>query len=50
MLYEVITRTNLPGVYALGDAAAFMNPVLGKALGVPLAGPANKQARRNNFV
>lgn len=38
-------RTSAPGVYALGDAAAFMHPVLGKPLGVPLAGPANKQAR-----
>lgn len=37
--------TNLPGVYALGDAVAFMHPVLKKPLGVPLAGPANKQAR-----
>ncbi|HPE88457.1 MAG TPA: FAD-dependent oxidoreductase [Spirochaetales bacterium] len=45
ILVDERMRTNLPGVYALGDAAAFMNPVLGKALGVPLAGPANKQAR-----
>jgi NADPH-dependent 2,4-dienoyl-CoA reductase/sulfur reductase-like enzyme/peroxiredoxin family protein/rhodanese-related sulfurtransferase/TusA-related sulfurtransferase len=38
-------RTSAPDVYALGDAAAFMHPVLGKVLGAPLAGPANKQAR-----
>jgi len=38
-------RTSAADVYALGDAAAFMHPVLGKPLGVPLAGPANKQAR-----
>lgn len=38
-------KTNVKDIYALGDAAAFMNPVLGKAMSVPLAGPANKQAR-----
>lgn len=37
--------TSAPDVYALGDAASFMHPVLKKAMGVPLAGPANKQAR-----
>lgn len=38
-------KTSVNGIYALGDAAAFMNPVLSKAMVVPLAGPANKQAR-----
>lgn len=38
-------ETSAKRVYALGDAAAVFNPVLGKAVTVPLAGPANKQAR-----
>ncbi len=38
-------QTSDPSIYALGDAIAFPHPVLGMAMPVPLAGPANKQAR-----
>lgn len=38
-------QTSDPAIYALGDAIAFPHPVLGMAMPVPLAGPANKQAR-----
>ncbi|MEW6549145.1 MAG: FAD-dependent oxidoreductase [Spirochaetota bacterium] len=38
-------RTKDERIYALGDAAAFPHPILGMAMPVPLAGPANKQAR-----
>lgn len=45
ILVDERMATNLHGVYALGDAVAFMHPVLKKPMGIPLAGPANKQAR-----
>lgn len=38
-------RTNVPDVYALGDAVSVKNIVTGKAAVVPLASPANRQAR-----
>lgn len=38
-------QTADPSIYALGDAVAFPHPILGMAMPVPLAGPANKQAR-----
>ncbi len=38
-------RTSAPDVYALGDAVEFPNPIIGKPLLIPLAGPANKQGR-----
>ena len=38
-------QTNDPSIYALGDAIAFPHPILGMAMPIPLAGPANKQAR-----
>jgi len=38
-------RTSDPNVYAVGDAVASRNPISGTAGSVPLAGPANKQAR-----
>jgi NADPH-dependent 2,4-dienoyl-CoA reductase/sulfur reductase-like enzyme/peroxiredoxin family protein/rhodanese-related sulfurtransferase/TusA-related sulfurtransferase len=38
-------QTSDPSIYALGDAIAFPHPILGMAMPVPLAGPANKQAR-----
>lgn len=38
-------RTSAPDVYALGDAAAAENLITGKQQRIPLAGPANKQAR-----
>ena len=38
-------QTSDPHIYALGDAVEVVNPVTGKAALIPLAGPANKQAR-----
>lgn len=37
--------TSDPSIRAVGDAIEFMSPLLGSAITVPLAGPANKQAR-----
>lgn len=37
--------TSDPSIRALGDAIEFASPILGDAITVPLAGPANKQAR-----
>jgi NADPH-dependent 2,4-dienoyl-CoA reductase/sulfur reductase-like enzyme/peroxiredoxin family protein/TusA-related sulfurtransferase/rhodanese-related sulfurtransferase len=34
-----------PDIYALGDAIEFINPILGKPMRIPMAGPANKQGR-----
>ena len=38
-------QTSEEDVYALGDAVEVFNPVIGKHALIPLAGPANKQAR-----
>ncbi|MFT4168789.1 MAG: FAD-dependent oxidoreductase [Dysgonomonas sp.] len=38
-------QTSAPDVYALGDAVEVYNPVIKKHALIPLAGPANKQAR-----
>ncbi len=38
-------QTSHPDIYALGDATEVFNPVIGKHALIPLAGPANKQAR-----
>ncbi|HIY09438.1 MAG TPA: FAD-dependent oxidoreductase [Firmicutes bacterium] len=38
-------RTNLPDVYAVGDAIQVKDFVTGTIVAVPLAGPANKQGR-----
>lgn len=38
-------QTSDPDVYALGDAIQVLNPVTGAPCAVPLAGPANRQAR-----
>jgi len=38
-------RTSDPWIYAVGDAVAVKNPITGTPSVVPLAGPANKQAR-----
>jgi peroxiredoxin family protein/rhodanese-related sulfurtransferase/TusA-related sulfurtransferase len=38
-------RTSDPSIYAVGDAVAAAGPLTGKPGAVPLAGPANKQAR-----
>lgn len=45
ILVDEQLRTNLPDVFAAGDAIAVVNPFTGKKGGVPLAGPANKQGR-----
>ncbi len=38
-------QTSDKDIYALGDAVEIFNPVIGKYSLIPLAGPANKQAR-----
>ena len=38
-------RTNDPHIYAVGDAVQVNDPVLGGPTMIPLAGPANRQAR-----
>ena len=38
-------RTSDPDIYAVGDAIQVTHPVLGTLTAVPLAGPANRQAR-----
>lgn len=38
-------QTSDPDIYAVGDAVEVINPVTGKPALIPLAGPANKQAR-----
>lgn len=52
IIVDEYLRTNVPNVYALGDAIVFPNPITGKPLPVYLAGPANKQGRivANNIV
>ncbi|MEL3911062.1 MAG: FAD-dependent oxidoreductase, partial [Treponema sp.] len=37
--------TSHKDIYAIGDAIAFKSPLLGTNITIPLAGPANKQAR-----
>lgn len=45
-------QTSDPDVYAIGDATEVYNPIIGKRMLIPLAGPANKQGRivANNIV
>jgi NADPH-dependent 2,4-dienoyl-CoA reductase/sulfur reductase-like enzyme/rhodanese-related sulfurtransferase len=38
-------QTSDSDIYAVGDAIEVLNPVLGKKMVIPLAGPANKQGR-----
>ncbi|MBN1411756.1 MAG: FAD-dependent oxidoreductase [Spirochaetales bacterium] len=38
-------QTSDPDIYALGDAIEYTNPLIGKSMIIPLAGPANKQGR-----
>lgn len=38
-------ETSQKDIYAIGDAIAFKSPLLGTDITIPLAGPANKQAR-----
>jgi len=45
-------QTSNPGIYAVGDAIEFANPITGSSMSTYLAGPANKQGRicANNLV
>jgi NADPH-dependent 2,4-dienoyl-CoA reductase/sulfur reductase-like enzyme/peroxiredoxin family protein/TusA-related sulfurtransferase/rhodanese-related sulfurtransferase len=45
ILVDASMRTSDACIYAVGDAVACVSPLTGKASSVPLAGPANKQAR-----
>lgn len=45
ILVDEHLRTKDERIFALGDAIAFPHPILGMAMPIPLAGPANKQAR-----
>ncbi len=45
ILVDERMRTEDPAIYALGDACAFRHPLPGLPPTIPLAGPANKQAR-----
>lgn len=38
-------QTSDPDIYAVGDAVEVINPLTGKPVFIPLAGPANKQGR-----
>lgn len=38
-------QTSDPDIYAVGDAIQVMNPITGQPTAIPLAGPANRQAR-----
>ncbi len=38
-------RTSHPDIYAVGDAVQVKDPITGRMTGIPLAGPANRQAR-----
>jgi rhodanese-related sulfurtransferase len=42
---NTFSQTSDPDVYAVGDAAEYMTAPLGKAMRVPLAGPANRAGR-----
>ncbi|MBN2526699.1 MAG: FAD-dependent oxidoreductase [Deltaproteobacteria bacterium] len=45
ILVNEYMETSIKDIYALGDAAEFVDPVTGKSGITPLAGPAGKQAR-----
>lgn len=45
ILVDGSMRTNDPFIYAVGDAVAAASPLTGIPATIPLAGPANKQAR-----
>ena len=38
-------QTSDPDIYAVGDAVQVVNPITGQPTAIPLAGPANRQAR-----
>lgn len=52
LLVDDYLETNIPGIYAVGDAIEVKQFTTGKQTAVPLAGPANKQGRMaaNNLV
>jgi NADPH-dependent 2,4-dienoyl-CoA reductase/sulfur reductase-like enzyme/rhodanese-related sulfurtransferase len=45
IIVDECMRTSDPDIYALGDAVEMIHPILGKRMAIPLAGPANKEAR-----
>ncbi|HIJ94827.1 MAG TPA: FAD-dependent oxidoreductase [Desulfuromonadales bacterium] len=45
IIVDAQLRTNLPDIFAAGDAIEVVNPFSGRKTAVPLAGPANKQGR-----
>ncbi len=45
IITDAYMRTNIKNVYAAGDAALITDYVTGLAAAIPLAGPANRQAR-----
>ncbi|MEN9352978.1 MAG: hypothetical protein RL318_303 [Fibrobacterota bacterium] len=45
IVVDEFLRTDKQGIYAVGDAIVAISPLTGKPMPVPLAGPANKQAR-----
>lgn len=45
ILVNELLQTSNPNIYAAGDAIEVLDPITGGKTAVPLAGPANKQAR-----
>ncbi len=45
IITDAYMRTNIKNVYAAGDAALITDYVTGQSAAIPLAGPANRQAR-----
>ena len=45
ILVDDTMRTSDPDIYAVGDAIQVTNPITGEPTAIPLAGPANRQAR-----
>ena len=45
ILVDAQMRTNIPDIYAVGDAVAIKDFIDGRETFIPLAGPANKQGR-----
>lgn len=52
VMVDEFMQTSVPDIYAVGDAVEVYNKVVGKHALIPLAGPANKQARvaANNII
>ena len=45
LIVDEYLETNIPGIYAVGDAIEVKHLTTGQATAIPLAGPANKQGR-----